>query len=149
MGREGDHKLQIGLGAEEQVWRLALETAIGPVFPLLEGKDREARWDMAAATGGVRRARPAASPNGKGQPPWWRSPTPSRPTGRRPVGGALPPACDLNLGNWDSIGPGVCGSRMTCLGPGRKGMEITSGRRDARSLTFSIVIPARVMQPKI
>ena len=28
-------------------------------------------------------------------------------------------------------------------------MEITSARRDARSLTFSIVIPARVMQPGV
>jgi len=28
-------------------------------------------------------------------------------------------------------------------------MEITSGRRDARGLTFSVVIPARVMQPGI
>jgi hypothetical protein len=44
---------------------------------------------------------------------------------------------------------GVCGSRMTCLGPGRKGMEITFGRRDARGLTFSVVIPARVLQPGI
>jgi len=52
---------------------------------------------------------------------------------------------------------GVCGSRMTCLllrrslrlGPGRKGKEITSGRRDARGLTFSVVIPARVMQPEV
>jgi hypothetical protein len=26
-------------------------------------------------------------------------------------------------------------------------MEITSGRRDARGLTFSVVIPARVLQP--
>ena len=33
--------------------RLVLETAIGPVLPLSDGKDREARWDWAAATGGV------------------------------------------------------------------------------------------------
>ena len=33
--------------------RLVLETAIGPVLLLLDGKDREARWDSAAATGGV------------------------------------------------------------------------------------------------
>ena len=46
---------------------------------------------------------------------------------------------------------GVCGSRIACLllrrslrlGPGRQGKEITSGRRDARGLTFSVVIPAR------
>ena len=35
---------------------------------------------------------------------------------------------------------------MACLGPDRKG--ITSGRRDARSLTVLVVIPARVMQPE-
>ena len=44
---------------------------------------------------------------------------------------------------------GVCGSRMTCLGPGREGMGITSLGRDARGLTFSAVIPARVMQPEV
>ncbi|SBO43097.1 protein of unknown function [Cyanobium sp. NIES-981] len=44
---------------------------------------------------------------------------------------------------------GVCCSRMTCLGPGREGREITSGRRDARGLTFSVVIPTRVMQPGV
>ncbi len=38
---------------------------------------------------------------------------------------------------------------MTCLGPGRKGKEITSGRRDAQGLTFSVVIPARVLQPGV
>ena len=38
-------------------------------------------------------------------------------------------------------------SRMTCLGPGREGMGITSLGRDAQGLTFSVVIPARVMQP--
>jgi hypothetical protein len=45
---------------------------------------------------------------------------------------------------------------MTCLllrrslrlGPGRSGMGITSLGRDAQGLTFSVVIPARVMQPK-
>ena len=30
--------------------RLVLETAIGPVLPLSDGKDREARWDWAGAT---------------------------------------------------------------------------------------------------
>jgi hypothetical protein len=44
---------------------------------------------------------------------------------------------------------GVCGSRMTCLGPGREGMGITSLGRDAQGLTFSAVIPARVMQPEV
>ena len=39
------------------------------------------------------------------------------------------------------------GSQMTCLGPGRKGIGITFGRRDARGLTFSVVIQTRVMQP--
>ena len=38
---------------------------------------------------------------------------------------------------------------MICLGPGREGREITSGRRDARGLTFSAVIPARVLQPEV
>ena len=65
------------------------------------------------------------------------------------MGGALAPVADLSLGIWGSIGSGVCDSRMPCLGPGRKGMEITSGRRDARGLTFSAVIPARVMQPEV
>jgi hypothetical protein len=65
------------------------------------------------------------------------------------VGGALAPVADLSLGIWGSIGSGVCGSRVACLGPGRKGMEITSGRRDAQGLTFSVVIPARVMQPGV
>ena len=43
---------------------------------------------------------------------------------------------------------GVCGSRMTCLGPDREGLEITSGRSDAQGLTFSAVIPARARQPE-
>jgi hypothetical protein len=34
------------------VCRLVLETAIGPVLPLSLGNEREARWDLAAATGG-------------------------------------------------------------------------------------------------
>ena len=71
------------------------------------------------------------------------------PTGRRPVGGALAPVADHRLGIWGLIGSGVSGSRMTCLGPRRKGREITPGRRGARGLTCSVVIPARVMQPKI
>jgi hypothetical protein len=37
---------------------------------------------------------------------------------------------------------------MPCLGPDREGKEITSGRRDAQGLTFSVVIPARVLQPE-
>jgi hypothetical protein len=37
---------------------------------------------------------------------------------------------------------------MPCLGPGREGREITSGRRDAQGLTFSVVIQTRVMQPE-
>ena len=65
------------------------------------------------------------------------------------MGGALAPACDHRLGIWGSIGSGVCGSRRTCLGPGRQGQGITSGRRDARGLTFSVVIPARVLQPGV
>ena len=44
---------------------------------------------------------------------------------------------------------GVCGSRMTCLGPGREGKEITSGRRDAQGLTFSVVISTRVLLPGV
>jgi hypothetical protein len=54
---------------------------------------------------------------------------------------------DLGLGIWGLIGSGVCGSRIACLVPDRRGKGITSGRRDARSLTFSVVIPARVLQP--
>jgi hypothetical protein len=69
------------------------------------------------------------------------------PAGRRPVGGALAPVADLNLGIWGSIGSGVCFSRIARLGPDREGMGITSPGRDARGLTFSAVIPARVMQP--
>jgi len=38
---------------------------------------------------------------------------------------------------------------MTCLGPGREGMGITSLGRDAQGLTFSVVVPARVMQPEV
>ena len=68
---------------------------------------------------------------------------------RRPVGGALAPACDHRPGISGWIGSGVCLSRIACLGPGRKGMGITSLGRDARGLTFSVVIPARVMQPRI
>jgi hypothetical protein len=78
-------------------------------------------------------------------------------TGRRPEGGALALVADLSLGIWGSIGSGVCFLRIACLllrrslrlGPGRYGMEITSLGRDARGLTFSVVIPARVMQPEV
>ncbi len=38
---------------------------------------------------------------------------------------------------------------MLCQGPGRKGKEITSGRRDAQGLTVSVVIRTRVMQPGV
>ena len=38
---------------------------------------------------------------------------------------------------------------MGCLVPDRRGMGITSLGRDARGLTFSVVIPARVMQPGV
>jgi hypothetical protein len=54
---------------------------------------------------------------------------------------------DLGVGIWGLIGSGVCGSRIACLVPDRRGKGITSGRRDARSLTSSVVIPARVLQP--
>ena len=45
------------------------------------------------------------------------------PTGRRPVGGALAPACDLSLGIWGSIGSGVCGFTHDLSGAwqGKKG----------------------------
>jgi hypothetical protein len=74
------------------VRRLVLETAIGPVLPLSDGKDREARWDSAAATGGVTQDPPcsraarqgpatsewrsAAEPNV--QPGWLVQPLPRR-----------------------------------------------------------------------
>jgi hypothetical protein len=38
---------------------------------------------------------------------------------------------------------------MTCLEPGREGMGITFGKRDALGLTFSIVIMAQAREPKI
>ena len=54
--------------------RLVLETAIGPVLPLSDGKDREARWDSAAATGGVKQDPPCGRAAGHGQPTSeWRS----------------------------------------------------------------------------
>jgi hypothetical protein len=65
------------------------------------------------------------------------------------VGGALAPVADHRPGISGWIGSGVCGSRMTCLGPGREGKEITSGRRDAQGLTFSVVIPVRDLQPGV
>ena len=50
------------------------------------------------------------------------------------------------------LGPDLVGclwfnDALSCSWQERK--EITSGRRDARGLTFSVVIPARVMQPGI
>jgi hypothetical protein len=68
------------------------------------------------------------------------------PTGRRPFRGAFAPVAAV-LSSHEGCRSGVCGSRIACLGPGREGREITSGRRDARGLTFSVVIPARAMQP--
>ena len=54
--------------------RLVLETAIGPVLPLSDGKDREARWDSAAATGGVTQDPPCNRAERQGPaPPRWRS----------------------------------------------------------------------------
>jgi hypothetical protein len=54
--------------------RLVLETAIGPVLPLSDGKDREARWDSAAATGGVTQDPPCSRADRQGPaPPRWRS----------------------------------------------------------------------------
>jgi hypothetical protein len=70
------------------------------------------------------------------------------PTGRRPVGGAFAPVAAV-LSSHEGCRSGVCRSRMTCQGPGREGREITSGRRDARGLTFSVVIPARALQPGV
>ena len=74
------------------MWRLVLETAIGPVLPLSRGNEREARWDSAAATGGVTQDPPcsraarqgpatsqwrsAAEPNV--QPGWLVKPLPRR-----------------------------------------------------------------------
>ena len=81
------------------MWRLVLETAIGPVLPLSDGKDREARWDWAAATGGVTQDPPcsraarqgpattqwrsAAEPNV--QPGWLVKPLPRRGAWRGPA----------------------------------------------------------------
>ncbi len=70
------------------------------------------------------------------------------PTGRRPVGGAFAPVAAV-ISSQECCRSGVCGSRMTCLGPGREGKEITFRRRDARGLTFSTVTPTWVMQPRV
>ena len=59
--------------------------------------------------------------------------------------GAFAPVAAV-LSSHEGCRSGVCGSRIACLGPVRKGMGITSLGRDARGLTFSVVIPARVMQ---
>ena len=64
------------------------------------------------------------------------------------MGGAFAPVAAV-LSSHEGCRSGVCGSRIACLGPGRKGMGITSLGRDARGLTFSAVIPARVMQPEV
>ena len=51
-----------------------LETAIGPVLPLSDGKDREARWDSAASTGGVTQDPPCNRAERQWPaPPRWRS----------------------------------------------------------------------------
>ena len=71
------------------------------------------------------------------------------PTGRRPVRGAFAPVAAVlssHEGRSDRVS---VASRIACLGPGRKGMGITSLGRDARGLTFSAVIPAQVMQPGV
>ena len=60
------------------------------------------------------------------------------PTGRRPVGSALAPVADLSLGIWGSIGSGVCGSRVACLGPGREGREITWRMAHASTVAYAL-----------
>ena len=62
--------------------------------------------------------------------------------------GAFAPV-EAVLSSHEGCRSGVCGSRIACLGPGREGMGITSLGRDARGLTFSAVIPARVQQPGV
>ena len=79
------------------------------------------------------------------------------PTKKAPRGGAPSHRLRWSPPHTKDCRSGVYRSRMTCLllrrslrlGPGREGKEITSGRRDARGLTFSVVIPARVMQPGV
>ncbi|MEY3930946.1 MAG: hypothetical protein RLZZ516_2656 [Cyanobacteriota bacterium] len=71
------------------------------------------------------------------------------PTKKAPRGGRLSTGCGGHLITPRTAGRVSVDSRMPCLGPGREGKEITFGRRDARGLTFSAVIPARVLQPGI
>ena len=66
---------------------------------------------------------------------------------KAPRVGRLCTGCGGHLLTPRTAGRVSVGSRMPCLGPGREGREITSGRRDARGLTFSAVIQTRVMQP--
>ena len=66
---------------------------------------------------------------------------------KAPRGGRLSTGCGGLPPHTRFAGRVSVGSRMTCLEPGRKGRGITFGRRDARGLTFSVVITTRVMQP--
>ena len=66
---------------------------------------------------------------------------------KAPRGGRLSTGCGGSLLTPRRAGRVSVASRMPCLGPGREGMGITSLGRDAQGLTFSAVIPARVMQP--
>ena len=79
------------------------------------------------------------------------------PNGKAPRGGRLSTGCGGHLLTRRTAGRVSVVSRIACLllrrslrlGPGREGKEITSGRRDAQGLTFSVVIPARVLQPGV
>lgn len=71
------------------------------------------------------------------------------PNKKAPRGGRLSTGCGGHLLTPRTAGRVSLCSRMACLVPDRRGMGITSLGRDARGLTFSAVIPARVMQPGV
>jgi hypothetical protein len=68
---------------------------------------------------------------------------------KAPRGGRLGTGCGGHFLTPSTADRVSVASRMACLVPDRSEKGITSLGRDAQSLTFSVVIPARVMQPKI
>jgi len=65
-----------------------------------------------------------------------------------PWGGALAPVAAV-ISSHQGLPVGCLCFTHDLSGAGREGMGITSLGRDARGLTFSAVIPARVMQPEV